>query len=281
MKIGISYWAMKEGLAGTHSIEATITDAKEAGFDAIELCIAPEGVLNVASTQEECEAMRRQVAESGLALESVASGMSWGFNPTSDDPAVRAKAVELHQAALQRTAWLGCEALLFVPGVVRSPISPNESIPYAVAVERARDAVKQLLPVAEEVGVKLCLENVWNGFFLSPLEFAAFVDSFNSENLGIYFDVGNVLRYHQDPADWIRTLGDRIGRIHWKDFSETFDFEGRYSFCDIGDGDVPWAGVMEALREIGYDKTLIAEVMPYADGFLAKNCEAMKRIVNG
>lgn len=251
MIVGINYWAMKDALEGAHSVKDALNDAKSAGYEALELCIAPEGVLTVTSTQLECEAIRNLVARAGLAMETLASGMSWTFNPASDDAGVRIEAVRLHQAALERAAWLGCDCMLYVPGVVRSPIAPNESIPYAVATGRAREAIEQLLPVAERVGVTLCLENVWNGLLISPLEFAAFIDSFESERLGAYFDVGNVLRYHQHPGDWIKTLGPRIKRIHLKDFRETFGFvDGTYSFCDIGDGDVPWIETIAALRAI-------------------------------
>ena len=73
-------------------------------------------------------------------------------------------------------------------------------------------------------------ENVWNGMFYSPLECADFVDSFQSERLGVYLDVGNLLGYQQYPPHWIELLGKRIKRIHIKDYQESFGFIGSYSF---------------------------------------------------
>ncbi len=35
----ISYWSMKDGLAGTHPIADALAQARTAGFDALELCI--------------------------------------------------------------------------------------------------------------------------------------------------------------------------------------------------------------------------------------------------
>ncbi len=275
----ISYWSMKDGLANTHPIDDALSQAKAHGFEGLELAIGTEGVLHIETTQAGCEAIRGQIDASGLAVQTLASGMSWAFNPVSDDPDVRARAVAAHDAALQRAAWLGCDALLFVPGVVNSPISPDEHIRYDHAVERAHDAVAQLLETAERVGVDLCIENVWNGLFYSPLELAAFIDGFNSDRLGVYFDVGNCLGYQQYPPHWIELLGSRIKRIHIKGFKDEFGFEGRYAFCGLLEGDVPWTQTMAALRGIGYDKTVVAEMMPWSEHLLAQVSSDMDQIL--
>ena len=276
----ISYWSMQNGLAGTHPIDAALAEAKTAGFAGLELCVGIEGVLTPETSRAECEAIRHQITPSGLLVETLASGMSWAFNPTSNDAAVRQRAIQLHTEALRRAAWLGCQAMLFVPGVVTSPIAPNEIVRYDLAVQRARDAVTQLLEMAERVEVDLCLENVWNGLFCSPLELAEFVDSFGSNRLGVYLDVGNLLRYHQYPPHWIELLGPRIKRVHVKGFREEFGWQGHYSFCELGEGDVPWEATMATLRAIGYDKTLVAEMLPFSDGLLERTSAAMDNILN-
>ncbi len=129
------------------------------------------------------------------------------------------------------------------------------------------------------MNVDLCLENVWNGFLCSPLELRDFIDSFESGRLGVYFDVGNALRYHQYPPHWIALLDHRIKRIHVKDYRESFDWNGAYSFCDLGEGDVPWQETMAALVAAGYEKTIVAEMLPYREGLLAKTSEALDRIL--
>jgi len=267
---------MQHGLANTHPIGAALDEAQAAGFEGLELCIAPEGVLSTNSSQGDCEGIRRLIDEKQIVAETLASGMNWGANPTSNDAKVRQQAIQLHADALQRAAWLGCEAMLFVPGVVKSPISP-ELICYDLAVERAREAVKQLLDVAEKVGVDLCIENVWNGLFYSPLELCDFIDSFGSERLGVYFDVGNLLGYHQHPPQWVEILGKRIRRLHIKDFKESVgSLDG---FCYLLEGDVPFEPTMLALRNLGYDKTIVAEMMPWREDLLGKTSRAMDEIL--
>ena len=275
----ISYWSIPGGLENTRPIGEALDEAKAAGFAGLEIAIGPDGALNTGTTRAECEEIRSTIEESGMVVQTMASGMTWGVNPTSEDPAVRKRAVELGKAALERAAWTGCQAMLMVPGVVNSPISPAERIRYDTAVERCRDAVKALLDTAERVGVDLCLENVWNGLFLTPDTWISFLDSFNSGRLGMYFDCGNLLRYHQHPPHWIQMLGSRIKRVHIKDFREAFNWDGTYSFCELGEGDVPWKETFAALREIGYDKTIVAEMLPPKPGLLERTSAAMDRLM--
>ncbi len=275
----ISYWSVKNGLGGARPVREALDDVKAAGFAGMELCIGVDGVLTPSTSKAECEMLRAEIDRSGLIVETLASGMTWALSPTSDEPDVRRQAVEATSAALKRAAWLGCDSLLFVPGIVASPIVLNERVRYDVAVERATEAVKRLLEVAENVAVDLCLENVWNGLFYSPLELKHFVESFNSSRLGVYFDVGNVLGYHQHPPHWIELLGASIKRVHVKDFRHHFDWDGSYSFCMLGEGDVPWPETMAALRSIGYDRTLVAEMLPFRPGLLETTSRAMDEIL--
>jgi len=275
----ISYWAFENGMAGTHSIEDALAEAKEAGFEGLELAIGTEGVLHTAMTENECREIRKKIDESGLIVQTTATGISWGLSPTSNDPETRRESIELHKAALQITAWLGCEAMLMVPGVVKSPIS-TDIIPYDMAVERCCEAVKELLIIAEKVNVDICLENVWNGLFYSPIEFANFIDSFASDRCGIYLDVGNLLGYQQHPPHWITYLGSRIKRVHIKDFTDNFNWTGAYSFCDIGAGQVPWQETIQALKKIGYNKTIVAEMMPWDQSLIARTSVAVDKILS-
>ncbi len=275
----ISYWSLEHGLANTHPIEDALAEARAAGFDGLELCIGEAGVLTVDATEAECHDIRELIDASGLVVETLASGMSWGHNPVSDDPAVRERAVSLHEAALQRAAWLGCGAMLFVPGTVNSPIAPDEHVRPDHALARCRENVERLLETAERVGVDLCIENVWNGLFYSATEFTAFLGSFGSDRLGAYLDVGNLMGVDQWPPHWIEVLGPKIKRVHVKDFKHHFDWQGRYDFCRLGEGDVPWEATIAALRSIGYDRTIVAEMLPPAPGLLEHTSEALDRIL--
>lgn len=270
---------MPDGLAGTCDVSTALQLTKQHQFDALELAIGASGTLHVDLSQAECERIRREIEDSGVIVETVASGMSWECNPVSEDAEVRNQAIQLHEKTLQRAAWLGCQAVLFVPGVVTSPISPGERVRYDHAYERAEVAVDRLLETAEQVGVDLCLENVWNGFLYSPLELRDFVDHFGAQRLGVYFDAGNLLGYQQYPPDWIKLLDWRIKRVHVKGYRDQFDFCGSYEFCELDEGDVPLAETIAALREIGYDGTVVAEMLPFKEDRLRRTAAALNDLV--
>jgi L-ribulose-5-phosphate 3-epimerase len=277
MITAINYWSFEHALSNEAPIAKVCTQAREAGFQAIELGVAETGVLTVNSSQADCERIRREVESTGLRMESLASGMTWACSPSHPDASVRRRAIALNEAALQRAAWLGCTSMLFIPGAVWIPWNPGYPfVPYERAVTWAREATQALAATAERLGVELCIENVWNGMFYSPLEYRDFIDSISSPAVGAYFDVGNCMGQHQYPPHWIEILGQRIRRVHLKDFKRSIGtLDG---FCDLLEGDQPWTESMAALRAIGYDRTLTAEMIPYAPGRVVKTGEAMRRI---
>ena len=274
---GISYLSFENGLSNNEPIDSALSQTKMHGFDALELSVSSEGVISTNSSKAECEMMRKRIDDSGVFVDSIATGMSWGVSPTSDDESIRKKSISLHQDALKVASYLDCKALLFVPGVVKSPISPD-IVRYDRALDRLREAINQMLPIAEDLNVDLCMENVWNGFFYSPIELRDFVDSFDSDRLGVYLDIGNLIGYQQHPPHWVELLNSRIKRVQIKDFQENFDWTGSFSFCDIGAGDVPWKETIEALKTIEYKSTIIAEMLPWDETILSRTSAAMDQL---
>ena len=157
--------------------------------------------------------------------------------------------------ALRDAKRYGASSVLFVPAVV------NKQVSYADAYQRSQEEIRKAIPLAEELGVKIAIENVWNHFLLSPLEAARYVDEFNSPWVGWHFDVGNVITYGW-PEQWIRILGKRIQKLHIKEFSrEKASRQGLGKGFDVEflKGDNDWPAVMKALDDIGYDGWGIAE----------------------
>ncbi len=249
MKKGISIWSFRES-----SLRKCFQMAKAAGFDGVELALEEQGELSLNTTPEEIAAIAVAAKEEGVALYSVACGLGWVYPLTVNDPVGRAKAEEIIKKQIDASAILGCDTTLVVPGVV------TEEVPYDIAYDRALDALKRLAPYAAEKGVVIGVENVWNKFLLSPLEMKQFVDAVGSPYVKAYFDVGNVV-VNGYPEQWIRILGDRIAKIHFKDFKGTVG--NIYGFTDLLSGDVNYPEVMQALKEIGYDNWVTGELTPY------------------
>ena len=264
------------GLKAKKPIAEAMQQAKDLGFDAIELCIASQGVLTHNTAQAQCEDIVATAQKIGIEISGLASGESWTCPPTANDPKVRQTIIDFTKKALQITKWLGTNVYLYVPGAVDVFFLPDaEVIPYDVCYDRAKEALNQLIPVAEQTGASIGIENVWNKFLLSPLDMRDFIDSFNSEMVGAYFDVGNVLLTGY-PDQWIRILGKRIKRVHIKDFKRSVGTaEG---FVDLLEGDVDFEAVKKALAEIGYDSYVTAELLPFEPGRPERTAEAMRKL---
>lgn len=159
-------------------------------------------------------------------------------------------------AAVDLAAFYGATSVLVVAGRV------NEEQAYDANWTEWLGRLKEAAPYAQDHGVRLLVENVWNNFLLSPLEMARFVDEIDHAAVGVYFDVGNVVRFGY-PDQWIRILGQRIGKLDIKDYSRRLQRDAglRKGFdAKIGDGDAGWDSVRAALDEIGYEGWATAEV---------------------
>ncbi|MEK3884053.1 sugar phosphate isomerase/epimerase family protein [Paenibacillus sp. PL2-23] len=256
MKKGINIWSFKEG----SSIQACIELASKAGFDGIELSLNESGELGLDATDREVLAIKRQLDDAGLDIAGLATGLYWSYSMTSADASIRQKAMDVCKKQLELASAFGVDAILVIPGAVGVDFIPgSEVVPYDAAYERASEAIAKLVPFAAEAEVSIAIENVWNKFLLSPLELRGFVDAHNSEYVGSYFDVGNVV-HSGYPEQWIRILGHRIKKVHFKDYRRQAG--GLHGFVDLLAGDVDYPAVMTALREIGYNGYVTAEMIP-------------------
>jgi hexulose-6-phosphate isomerase len=256
MKKSISIWSFY----GNWSLEEKLRLAKDAGFAGFEIDLSEDGPVNLKSAAADLKAVRALAEKCDVQLSGLATGLYWGANAVSADPAAREKAGRILQKQIECAAALGIDAILVVPGAVGVDfISGCEVVPYHLAWERAKDFIRAALPAAEKARITIGLENVWNKFLLSPLEMKAFIDGFGSEWVGSYFDVGNVLATGY-PEHWIAALGERIRRVHFKDYRRAVGTAD--GFCDLLSGDVNWPEVMAALRAAGYQGWVAAEMIP-------------------
>lgn len=233
---------------GTVGVKGTIAEkmkaVRAAGFEGVEMM----SHLSVA------EVLRAR-DDAGLEIPSVCGEKHWSKPLTDPDPAVRAEGLEGLKQCLRDAQHYGASSVLLVPGVV------NEKVSYADAYQRAQTEIRKAIPLAEKLGVKIAIENVWNNFLLSPLEAARFVDEFRSPMVGWHFDVGNVINTGW-PEQWIRVLGRRILKLHIKEFSRTkADKEGKWAGFNapLLEGENNWPAVMRAVEDIGYRGWAITE----------------------
>jgi len=246
------------GLKGT--VLEKMQAIKAAGFEGVEMM----------SHMNQEEVLRAR-DESGLVIPSVCASSHWAKPLSDPNPKVREEGLEALKQYLHDAKRYGASSVLFVPAVV------NQQVSYDDAYTRSQAEIRKAVPLAEELGVKIAIENVWNQFLLSPLEAARYVDEFNSPAVGWHFDIGNVITYGW-PEQWIHILGKRIQKLHIKEYSrKKRDSQGLWKGFDVPflEGDNNWPAVMKALDDISYHGWGIAE-QPGGDSL-----EGLKKLSDG
>jgi L-ribulose-5-phosphate 3-epimerase len=219
--------------------------ALDAGFAGIE--------IGTVADAAEAEKIKAASDATGLLIHSVMNADHWKFPLSSGEPEVVDKSVAGMETSLRNAKLWGAGTVLLVPAVV------NPETSYQQAWTRSQTVVRErILPLAQELEVIVAMEEVWNKFLLSPLEMARYVDEFASPWVKAYVDVGNMIFYGY-PQDWIRTLGPRVVRIHLKDFKLDRQ-QGRFYWKNLGEGDVDWVAVRQALSDIDYDAWMTTEI---------------------
>ena len=200
------------------STEARFKLAKEAGFDGVEI-----GTLGNDNDRLQTKEIATQHR---IEVFSVMNSKHWACPLSDADASVRAESRDGMIDSMATASAVGADAVLLVPAVV------NDKTSYEDAYQRSQSEIRKLIPAAKENGLTIALENVWNKFLLSPIEFCRYLDEFDSETITAYFDVGNIVLYGY-PQHWIRSLGNRT---------------------------IDWNAVMSALEEIRYDDYMTAEL---------------------
>ena len=243
MKVGIT-----QIILGNMSLEDTLRLCEDAGYQAVELVFAEGKDLDPSMSADEIAQVGQQCAAAGVEIGSVIAWYQERGNLLSRDAGERERCLKCLRRSLKIAGALSVDGVLLHPGQLAVEGT------YQQAWDGLRDALIDTAHLAEEMGAAIGLENVWNKFLLSPREARLFIDEIDSEWVGIYLDTANMMAYGY-PEHWIRELGLRIKKVHFKDFRRS-----EHSFVNLLEGDTDWPAVMAALRAVGYDSTLIHEV---------------------
>ncbi len=258
----LNYWVFG-GFDGARTPYEFIDFAAENNLDGIELTVGD--ALPVDISADECRKIAAYAQEKKVGLRSIATGCYGAMSLGAADEAERQQAIEFTKKYLQIAQNLGVGTILVIPGSTQVAWAPERPIvDYMTAWEKSTASLRELLPFAEKCGVVIALENVWTRFLFSPMEWKIFIDQFNSDFIGMYFDVGNCALYCQG-VDYIRALGKRIKAVHLKNFKGQ-DCGG--TLLGFGDdllvGDVDYPALFAAFAEVGYTGPFTVEMIPFS-----------------
>ena len=259
----LNYWVFG-GFGPNRTPFEFIDFAKAQGLDGVELTVGD--CLSIEIDEAECRRISGYARANGIGLRTLATGCYGSLNLGAADEAERQAAVAFTKKYLQIAAWIGAKTVLVIPGAAYVTWDPSRPIvPYGMVWERSAASIRELLPVAEALGINIALENVWMRFLLSPMEWKLFLDQFGSVRVGMYFDVGNCLLYA--PAqDYVDVLGTRyIKAVHIKNWRGDDCGGTLHGFGDsLLAGEVDYAALFAALNKCGYDGTYTVEMIPFS-----------------
>jgi L-ribulose-5-phosphate 3-epimerase len=261
MKIGVT-----QIILGGMTLEETLDLCDAAGYEALELVFSEWKDLDIHMSDDEIRAVGARCADAGIDVKSSKSDYAEKGNMLSLNARDREDAKKCLIRSIEIAHVLEAGAVLLHPGQLTAEGTFDQ------AWDGLQGILKEVASFAEEKQVAVCVENVWNKFLLSPREMASFVDDVGSDWVGVYLDTANMMAYGY-PEHWVKGLGTRTRRVHFKDFARK-----AHKFVDLMDGDTNWQVLMNELRAIGYDLPVIHEVGGDRDA-LIETASRMKKIV--
>lgn len=228
-----------ENIIPTHSYKEIFEKGAEASLDCIELRY--KGDLPLTQLKE--------LSTSFLPINSLMMGVLWEHNIASQDEAIRSKGLKALRDGIGIANILGFRDILIVPGV------GIPEVPYTRLIEMAKKSISEVVKVAEDNGVYLCIENVGNSLLYSPVEFASFVKGFDSESVRAYFDFANVYYCGLHPEWFIDELKGLIRVVHVKNWDV-----GKRDFIPLTEKGINFESIFKKLLDSGYKGPFIMEI---------------------
>ncbi len=265
---------------GVSPLVKLLPTVRDAGYEGIQLGIGdPPSELTLRTSDADVRRLARACRDAGLEPHSLVSVPRF----FREDEADRKRAIEEAGRALEVAAGLGARTILIHPGQL------TPAVPYDDCWKIALQSLNTLKDRAASMHVRLGLENVWNKFLMSPLEFVHLLTEVNSPAVGIWFDIGNVVAVGY-PEQWVRVLGGgRLVGIHVKDFKRgPGDHFGTYDgFVPLFHGSVNWPAMMRQLKAVGFDDYLVTETslghlpLPEALREVSNQLDVLLRLAGG
>jgi sugar phosphate isomerase/epimerase len=234
-------------LSGT--FEEKCAKAARMGYRGIELMVRDPAGLDWPS-------IRATIQGAGLEVPQVVTGELFGADGlclvTADDDLAR-RAEERTRSVVDLAAYLGAMVNI---GRLRGQLNLLGAVEnaYAIAVERLR----RVADYAAERGVKITLEplNRYESDFIpNAVEGRRFIAEMGCDNVGLMLDIFHMNIEDVSIEQGFRQAGDKLWHIHIADSNRHYP----------GNGHIGYESIFVALRHMGYQGYVSAEMLPLPD----------------
>ena len=154
---------------------------------------------------------------------------------------------------LNIASQLGCTNISIPPGGPLQGMSRDE------AFKLFYNGLEKVIPMAEELNVKLLVEPEPELLIERTSEFTAFMKEIQSPAVGINFDIGHFYCAGENPADSFEKLYEWVGHVHIEDIGKS---RTHHHFI-AGDGAIDFIEIFGVMKRLGYDGNISLELYPY------------------
>ncbi|EDL61062.1 sugar phosphate isomerase/epimerase family protein [Gimesia maris] len=192
---------------------------------------------------------------------------------THPDEAFRNEQIEREKFWMEMTAALGGKYCRVLSGQRRPEVSREEGIQYAVS------SIEACLPLAEELGLTLIIENHYKDNYWDYPEFAQMADVFcdlvsriDSPFFGVNYDPSNTILAGEDPLELLERIKHRVVTMHASDRyltegtiedlrkeENSLGYASRLSHGVIGKGLNDYDTIFSQLKQVGFDSWVSIE----------------------
>jgi len=246
MRIGINTMSFMWRAGAKEALETLA----RAGYRQFEIMAQPPHFDPMMSAAD-AQAFDRFLRDAGLKVESI-NLPSLDQNMGSASREMREYSIGLYERLVGIAQTIGAEAIITVTGRVNPLIAPARKDLKGWF----EDAFMRVLRSAERAGIRLLLENIPIGVFPTAAQMIAFADRIDSPNVGICYDIANAHFIGEDVVAGVHAVKSRLGIVHLSDTNRD-----KWRHDPIGMGGCDFAGFAKALREIGYDRTSMLEIV--------------------
>jgi sugar phosphate isomerase/epimerase len=256
------------------SLDEALDNIARAGFQAAEImCDAPHAYpADLSTTERRC--IRGSLQARGLTVSNLNAFMMtavhgprsegdlprqardfWYPSYIDPEPAERRKRIDHTRACLQLAHELGSPTISIEPG------GPLDGRDENVGLGLFEQALGELAPIAESLGVTICVEPE-PGLVIERVEqYLRFMQRIDSPAIAMNFDVGHVYCVGEDPAAAVRRLGGQIRHIQIEDIGANRE----HRHLAIGEGAIDFVELRQALAETSYGGYVTVELYPYLE----------------
>ena len=244
-----------------YSLSESILDISQIGYDGVEiLCDVPHA-FPLPLSEDKITEIKKALTKNRLEISNLNAFTLFGITDTYHPSWIEANQdyrkirIDHTVNCLKLANQLGAKNISIEPG---GPVEyPNNRGEY---LRVFKDGINNVLPVAEEEKVKILVEPEPGLLLENSSEFLQFIKDFDSDYIGLNFDIGHFVCVNENPSKLVFKLSEYIHHFHLADIKNKV-----HNHLIPGLGSINFKDVVKSINDIGYDGFITVELYPYKD----------------